>query len=65
MEMEDWESAFPMEWQELHLDLFATQPIPQHGVDIFGAGPLTTSGFDVQGINPAAEMQTTTVEEIR
>jgi hypothetical protein len=61
MEMEDWESAFPMEWQELHLDLFATQPIPQHGVDIFRAGPLTTSGFD----NPAAEMRITTVEEIR
>ena len=64
MDMTDWESAFPMAWQELHLDPFATQSIPQHGVDSFRAGPLTTSGFDVHGINPA-EMRITTVEEIR
>jgi hypothetical protein len=60
-DMEDWESAFPMAWQKLHLDPFATHSIPQNGVDIFRAGPLTTSGF---GINPA-EMRIATVEEIR
>jgi hypothetical protein len=64
MDMEDWGSAFPMAWQGLHLEPFATQSTPQHGVGIFRAGPLTTSGFDVHGINPA-ETRITTVEEIR
>jgi len=61
MDLEDWESTFPMEWQELHPGPFGTHPIPQTNVDIFRAGPLTTPGFD--GGTDAGEMRITPVQE--